>query len=336
MPDKYLLGVDGGNSKTDYLLCRVDGSFVDILRAPTCSHEHANVGYDGMQEKMQGQLNILLGRNGISVSDVAAAGFGLAGADVPEQLKELNKRVESIGFTKYGLANDGILGVKAIASSGVCAINGSGVVVVGIDDDDKFLQVGGIGELSGDAGGGGFIARQAILAVYKSYFRAGDKTTFAPAVFKALNIDDPYDMPTVINDMGYRLSMSKEMIRILDEAAINGDRVAGKIFDDVGINCAEGVVGCVRNLSFRDEVVVVKAGSIWNVVGYTGLVDSFVEYIEKNLAPRKVRFELLEATPALGALFWAMELYNGKVDPQYREEMRKFLSPEKYAELAGS
>ena len=72
---KYFLGVDGGNSKTDYLLCTADGEFVDVFRTGTCSHERFDDGYDGMEKNMREHLAILFKRNNISVEDIASAGF---------------------------------------------------------------------------------------------------------------------------------------------------------------------------------------------------------------------------------------------------------------------
>jgi len=329
----YLLGVDGGNSKTDYLLCREDGTFVDILRRPACSHEHAGVGYDGMQKKMQSHLNDLFAKNNITVKDITAAAFGLAGADLPDQHKELKQRVANMGFQKFDLGNDGILGVKAMADSGVCAINGSGTVVVGIDDTGAQLQVGGIGPLSGDYAGGSIIARNAIEAVYKYFFRVGPYTNVYYKIMDVFGINSPADLPThVISQSGRIWESAKEIIEIVDDSAAAGDEVCKKILDNVGINCGEGVSGCIRNLFFAEEVTIVKAGSIWTKLKYQGMSNIFKSVIKRNIS-QSFKITLLDAPPALGAVFWAMELINGNCDAKYREDMQKFLTTEKYEKL---
>ena len=333
MADKYILGVDGGNTKTDYLLCKADGTFVDLLRAGTCSHEANEGSFDWMQATMQAHMDTLCNRNGIGMADIVAAGFGLAGADMPWQVAELERRVRAIGFTKIGLQNDGILGVKAISASGVCAVNGTGTVIVGIDDQGKFMQVGGIGGMSGDAAGGPHIAAQAVTQAYHSLFRGGQLTKLVAGVFDVLGLKEPQDLHECINNYNWRSANTRGLIQMADQLAQAGDPTAQRIFENVGSNCAEGVVGCVGHLSFRDEIVVVKAGTIWNVIGYTGMVDSFTRTIRENVA-LSTRFELLECTPSLGALFWAKELLDGAVTQTYRDQMRSFLSPEKYAELA--
>jgi len=331
----YILGVDGGNSKTDYLLCREDGSFVDILRRPTCSHEHEGVGYNGMQEKMQSHLDDLFARNNITVKDIAAAAFGLAGADLPDQIEELSYRVfHGLGFkTKFALGNDGVLGVKAMADSGVCAINGTGTVIVGIDDTGAQLQVGGIGQLSGDYAGGNTIARNAVAAVYNHYFRVGLYSDTFPKIMAVFEISNPSDLATHVISQDARIRASaKEIINIIDDSATKGDEVSKKILDDIGINCGEGVSGCIRNLSFADEITVVKAGSIWTKLKYQGMSDIFEYTIKQNVSQR-INMALLDAPPALGAVFWAKELINSNIDTKYREDMRNFLTTEKYEDL---
>ena len=326
----YILGVDGGNSKTDYLLCTTDGSFVDILREPTCSHEH--MGYEKMQITMGEHLSKLFGKNNITVKNISAAAFGLAGADLPDQLTELNKRIVNLGFEKYALANDGILGVKAVAEAGICAVNGSGTVVVGIDEKGTVLQVGGIGPLSGDYAGGYHIARQGILAVYSKYFRGGKDTVVAQEMLKLLSAGSPNDLPTAISEYRFDADSAKTMIQLIDKAAASGDAVSAWILESAGANCGEGVAGCIKNLSFENEITIIKAGSIWNKVKYSGLGKSFEDTI-RSTVPNKIRIELLQSPPALGAVFWAKEISGTRVDDMYRKTMRDFLSAEKYSEL---
>ena len=63
----------------------LEGNFVDGLRSGTCSHEGLKDSFDGSYRVMKEQLEILFTRNNITVKDIAGAGFGLAGADLPCQ-----------------------------------------------------------------------------------------------------------------------------------------------------------------------------------------------------------------------------------------------------------
>ena len=338
---KYFLGVDGGNTKTDYLLCTAEGDFVDVYRTDTCSHEHFENGYEGMEQVMSKQLAHLLNRNGISIDNIAAAGFGLAGADLPSQIVELKKRVENIGFTCYGLSNDGILGIKGASDSGVglCAVNGTGTVVVGIDEKGEILQVGGVGPLSGDYAGGGYISRQIISLLYDFYYRCGEDSIMFPQLMDLLKAD-PNDMLTLVSDHALLSKHTVDIIQIGSNAAVAGDTVAKSIFDTVGKTIGHSAAGCIRSLSFEDigtvqnPIDIVLVGSIWHKIPYEGMRASFVQTVF-NLTGKHCRCITLQSPSATGGVLWAKEIFDGvSVSADYRKKLLEAITMEKYEALA--
>ena len=337
---RFLLGVDGGNTKTDYLLCTTEGDFVDVLRTGTCSHEAVPGGYDGMEEAMTRQLNQLFDRNGITIKDIAAAGFGLAGADLPSQIEELCARVEKIGFTNYGLNNDGILGIKGALTSGIglCAVNGTGTVVLGADEKGQALQVGGIGYLSGDYAGGSHIFRQIIEKMHDYYFRCGPESMMFPKVLELLEAM-PEDIPVLINENSRLRKNTAEIIQIGSNAAVTGDAVAQGIFDAVGASIAHSVAGCVRRLSFEgmgtadNPIEIALVGSIWEKVGYTGMLKTFMKTAQ-DLSGKHFKTMSIQAPPAVGGVLWAKAIESGAPPtPEYRRKVLEAISLEKYEAL---
>jgi N-acetylglucosamine kinase-like BadF-type ATPase len=337
---KYFLGVDGGNTKTDYLLCAEDGGFVNVLRAGTCSHECFNDGYAGMKRVMRDQLSGLLRRNGIGVGDIAAAGFGLAGADLPSQIAELKKRVEELGFAVYGLSNDGILGIKGASDSGVglCAVNGTGTVVVGIDETGEILQVGGVGQLSGDRAGGGHIRNQIMTCLYEYYYRCGDDSAMFQPIMKLLKAN-PDEMLTVVSDGDLLNRHTADIIQIGAKSACDGDPLAVGIFDAAGVSIGRSAAGCIRRLSFNGlsgvdaPIDIVLVGSIWYKIPYDGLNAAFIRTVEE-LGGRRCRPVRLEAPAAVGGVLWAKEIADGKpASAAYRKKLLEDITMEKYESL---
>ncbi|MCL1885076.1 MAG: hypothetical protein FWF81_15130 [Defluviitaleaceae bacterium] len=323
---KYFLGVDGGNTKTDYLLCTLDGEFVDLHRTGQCSHENFSDGYDGMERVMRTQLSELFDRNSITVSDIAAAGFGLAGADLPSQIEKLKERVESIGFTKYGLSNDGILGIKAASESGVglCAVNGTGTVVIGIDKTNKIIQIGGVGPLSSDFAGGGFIRDKVITFMYDFYYRCGENSTMFPKVMELLSIQ-PEDILGILGNYELLHANMTKINIIAGDAAAKGDKVAQAIFDDIGETIGKSAAGCIRHLTFDDSspIDIVLIGSIWHKVPYPKMNETFLETAQK-LSGKTFRLLKPDAPAAAGGVLWAKEIFdNAPVDSDYRNKILK-------------
>ena len=148
---KYVIGVDGGNTKTDYFLFDTDGNFIDHIKDGTCSHEH--VGYDGAEQILNAKINELTSRNHISDADIEAGAFGLAGIDIKPQLNEfigIMERMKSNSrLKKYAVDNDSFLGIFAGTSKGygICSINGTGTVSGGVDPFGNRHQTSGRNDL---------------------------------------------------------------------------------------------------------------------------------------------------------------------------------------------
>ncbi|WP_027094577.1 N-acetylglucosamine kinase [Cohnella thermotolerans] len=311
----YVIGVDGGNSKTDYFLFDAEGGLVDHSRAGTCSHERFPDGYESSYRIMNVHIRQLLARNRLSMESVAAGAFGLAGADIPSQKRQLRQVVERIGFTRYAVDNDSFLGIKAgiEAGFGVCSVNGSGAVTGGISPSGARLQVGGVGsELSGDEAGGFYLARRTLRAVYDAFYRMGPPTQLTEPVLKLLGVPaKEHFLDCALEGLLDRTLPTTEMIRLLFAAADAGDAAAMGIVDHSARQLALSTAGCIHNLDFGPEVDIVLAGSVWVKAESPLLADRYRDYVAQ-LTDRRCRFLTLHVPPAAGAVLWALELVHGQ------------------------
>lgn len=326
MEGQYVIGVDGGNSKTDYFLFQLNGSLIDHIRSGTCSHEQFPDGYASSYRVMNEQITLLLSRNGLSIKDIAAGAFGLAGADIPSQKKRLNEVVEQIGFTRYALDNDSFLGIKAASEKGhgICSINGSGVCTGGISPSGRRLQVGGVGsELSGDEGGGYYLGRRVIRAIYDSFYRLGPETVMSAPVMEMLGAREKETfMELAMEAMKARTLPYTELVTLLFESAESGDLVASAIVDHSARQLAYSTVGCMSHLDFgNDPVDIVMAGSVWVKAASPVMRDRYKQFVTE-LTGRECRFLLLQEPPAAGAVLWALELaHEAPLDPELRRKV---------------
>jgi N-acetylglucosamine kinase-like BadF-type ATPase len=310
MGTEYIIGVDGGATKTDYLLFTTEGEFVDALHLGTRSHEVLEGGFAEVEETLLADLEYLLEKNGIEKAHVAAAAFGLAGIDTPAQLSKIKEILNKASLRSYVVANDSILGIKVGCPSGVgiCSINGTGTVASGIDENGEVLQVGGIGSATGDYAGGSIIASLAVRAVYDYYFRCGDATVMADQMLDIFQLTGPEELLNAISDKFYSSrKYDKEIITILFDSANSGDAVAQEIVRDIARQLAKSVSGCIRRLHFSGTPEVVLAGSIWTKAHCPLLLSHFREcifqYTEQWIDP-----QVLKVIPAAGAIIWATEV----------------------------
>ncbi|ANE48216.1 N-acetylglucosamine kinase [Paenibacillus swuensis] len=315
MSANYVIGVDGGNSKTDYFLFDLQGNAVDHIRTGTCSHEQFTDGYASSLRVMNENISIMLERNQLTLKDVAAGAFGLAGADIPSQKLRLNEVVEEIGFTTYAVDNDSFLGVKAGTAKGygICTINGSGHATGGVSPTGRRLQIGGIGsELAGDEAGGYYLARKVLRTVYDSFYRLGPETAMTAPVMELLKVPSKevfmeYAWEGILNNtLPYT-----PLIQILFACADRGDTAALAVLDLSARQLAHSTAGCLHNLDFESEVDIILAGSIWVKVESPVLIEKYKSYV-RQLTTKHCNFILLHVPPATGAVLWALELAHGR------------------------
>lgn len=315
MSKRYIVGVDGGNTKTDYFLFDTEGNFISNLRAGTCSHEIMPNSYEGAYNEMKACIDKLLRQQNVTIEDVEAGAFGLAGLDVPIQKENLEDVIRRIGFKKFVAENDGYLGLKAGSKSGagICSINGTGTVTTGIDTKGNRLQVGGVGYVSGDDAGGAFIARELFREIHDTLYRCGDDTTLKEPLLHLLGVvDKKYYIQNITKLYGEKFSHTP-YIQLVFEHALQGDAVALRIIDKVAKELAKSTAGCINNLAFdkEDEIEIILAGSVWVRPTTTILIDTYKKYVA-SLTKFRCQYTVLQVPPGIGAVLWALEVANNK------------------------
>ena len=108
----YILGVDGGNSKTDYFLFDVEGNFIGMHRDGTCSHEALSDSFEGTRRVMRDALDYFLKRRKVRIEDIKAALDNLNNANGNIAAIELkNPDVISV-LSAYNTKNKPVVPIK--------------------------------------------------------------------------------------------------------------------------------------------------------------------------------------------------------------------------------
>lgn len=311
MMKKYILGVDGGNTKTDYFLFDTNGEFLDFYRDGTCSHEGLKDSFEGSYRVMNQAIKDILAKNNLEVTDICATVLGLAGVDTPYQKKKLEEVVERIGLKNYKVVNDSFLGIKAVSEVGVCSICGTGTASGGIDFDGNYLQVGGIGAIVGDEAGGSWLARRAIRQTFDAMYRFDPKSMINEIVLDELQVTDKYYLMEQISELLPKRKVDLTRItKAVFECANLGDQVCIDLLKEMANNLARSAGGCVVNLNLGDNPLVILAGSVWVKGSNPTLVNEFKKLINEY-TKKECNVITLMVPPATGAIIWALELALG-------------------------
>ncbi len=320
---EYILGVDGGNTKTHYALCDTCGNLVNFIRAGTASHE--NIGYEGMQQELDKRIHELLSVTGLSAGDICFGVFGLAGADTEKQHAEIGKRIADIGLKGFKVCNDAFLGLKAGSKKGygICSNIGTGTTCGVIDRNGNMLQIGGLGDLSGDDAGGQFISNKVLRTVYESIYKSGQKTLMKEILFTILGILDEKILVDAIYEKVSTGIISRSTISSIAFIAANkGDAAALELLKQVGRSVAKPVIEAFKRFDFsgEEEIDILLAGSIYA----KGENPTIIETLKSELGEKigiRLRYHLVKEPPVAGAVLWAYEELHGVAGEALRKKI---------------
>ncbi|MBA4387719.1 MAG: hypothetical protein C0404_07040 [Verrucomicrobia bacterium] len=183
MSGKYVLGVDGGGSKTECAICTLEGTDQKMARGAGSNHE--SIGYDRAGQVVQELVCELLKESGIQEKDIAGACFAMAGMDVaPDRENIATIIVEPLGLScPVHICNDAFAGFRAGSPRGVgiCVSLGSGVTFCGRNTTGVTLQFEYPCPINID-----FRIMQALLAEYHG---VGPACGFRDAYLAAIGLD---------------------------------------------------------------------------------------------------------------------------------------------------
>jgi len=323
----FVLGVDGGNSKTFALVADTEGRLLGLGRTGGSNHE--NLGFPEAERRLHQVAREALTEAGMR-GPVTLGFWGLAGADLPSDFERLYPIVERINAAERNvIKNDTVaaMGSGFTRGWGVGIISGAGFNAGGIDPDGRTIQFMGMGAPTGDWGGGGDIGPEVLRLAYRGHDGRGRPTLLTERVAQALGMRSLEDVALRVRggtlDRG---AIFQKLPPLLFEAAYKGDEVAcdlvARIGREIGIT-ANTIIG--RLGMGKLDVEVVLGGSIFK--GRGPLLMDIITATVHRVAPR-ARIIHPEFDPVVGAVFQALGYLGIEAGRKVRENVRATLPPQ--------
>ena len=313
---KYILGVDGGGTKTLCALYDLDGKKHIVQQYGPTNHEDFQNGFQELKQTLYKILDDVLKRGNLSVDQIVYSVFGMAGVDTKSQHRIISEMIREYGILQFSLLNDSYLGIMAGSKSsmGICAINGTGFCVTGLDLKGNAFQGGGIGQLTGDRGGGGYLFEQCIAHVYDALFKRGRATLMKEMLFTLLDIHEKTEfLEVIMNRMNqHQQELILNVNKLLYQAANEGDPVAVDILTDVGECYVKTIIGVTEQLHFETgkKIPLILAGSQFTKAESQISIDTIKaglkEYSYTNNKP-EFNISVLKYPCVIGAVSYALK-----------------------------
>ncbi len=301
---RYLLGVDVGATKTHALIAQEDGQACGFGKAGPGNHE--DVGYDGLALALKKATDQALARAGISIDEIAGAGFGIGGYDWPCEREPTLRAIQTLGLSAPGEAvNDAIIGLLAGAADGwgIAVVAGTSCNCWGWDREHvRVGKMTGRGWDMGEAAGAGELVDEAMRFVARDWSRRGPPTRLTSAFVEWVGAKGAEDLLEGITQERYNIGA--EAAQLVFQVAAQGDNVARQLVRWAGKQLASLAIGVIRQIGLEPvKFDLVLVGSL-----HDGgpLLRGTMRKTVHAIAPG-ARFVRLTAPPVVGGVLLAME-----------------------------
>lgn len=304
----YILGVDGGGTKTLAVCADIDCNIIGV--GMSSGSNYHTVGLNNAVDAIKQAID----KANINKYKIGIAYLGLAGAGREKDREILTNALSSLDIADRIIVNhDAFIALAGatVCKPGVIVIAGTGAMAFGINEYGHEGRSDGWGHILGDCGSAYYIAQKALISACKAYDNRGSKTALLPAIREYFNLDDFREI--IYKVYGASTYDIAKIAPLVSKVAESGDEIAIEILKDAGYELASSAIAVIKNLNLDDHILVAIAGSVFNAGKI--LMQSFGETLggyRSDIEIISPRFQ-----PVIGALLLALKEndieINGKI-----------------------
>lgn len=305
--NELIVGVDGGNSKTDVAVADIHGEVLATVRGPGSSPDKlgTHAALEVIARLVEDALDSLGNYTRTHPLSLAAL---LAGLDLPEDVAQFNAALaERFPGVRLVVDNDAtaVLLAGTAGGPGVAVVCGAGINAVGrspLGERTGFLS---FGQLSGDWGGGLTLGREALWHAIRDEDGRGGPTVLKTQVQEHFGVRSVTDIALALRRGELAEGRLVELVPAVFQADANQDAVAGALMERLVAEVTTMATVMLHRCDLGNvPAPVVLAGGLLTS-GNRRVTDVVVERIsQKN--PLAVVTEL-ECLPVAGALVAALQ-----------------------------
>lgn len=301
--NSFYLGIDTGATKTHALISDRLGNIKAFVEGGPGNPQSIG-GLSALERLLSEMMQKACGQAGIALTDIHAAGLGLAGYDWPSQRERFYQIALAAGSPEQtDLVNDAGLGVHAGTKDGwgVCVAAGTSFNCRGRGPDGREAFAIGDGMRWGEGAGALELALKSAQAVIAQYTMSGPETRLTKLFLKTFGSNSLAEMVEGI--VTGKLRVTAALAPLIIEAAQQDDEAARQAVQWAGESLANLAKGAIRQLGLVGQhFEVVLSGSFFKA---GEIIIAPMKKSVLRLAPY-ADFHLLDLPPVCGGALLAM------------------------------
>ncbi|TXS29772.1 ATPase [Streptomyces sp. ms191] len=303
-----LLAIDAGNSKTDVAVLGTDGSVLGAARGGGFQPPVVGTGaaLDGLAEIVDRAWAAAGGRG--LPPGFAHVSACLANADLAVEEAELQAAIEARGWSRsVQVRNDTFALLRAGVDEprGVAVVCGAGINCVGMLPDGRTARFPAIGKISGDWGGGGGLADEALWWAARAEDGRGEPTSLSRALPAHFGLETMYALIEALHLGRIPASARHELTPVLFRVSAAGDPVARSLVHRQAEEVVALAAVALGRLGLLDEETPVILGGSVLAARHAELDGRIAELLAVR-APKAV-VGVVTSPPVLGAGLLALD-----------------------------
>lgn len=255
---EFVIGIDGGGTKTAAILADLQGNIVVEETAGASNFQV--IGTEKAADVLLNLIRKCCKDADCSVADVQCIVAGLTGAGrdsdkkhIGEALVELAKE-NRIELNKVVMESDARIALEGAfrGEPGIILIAGTGSIAFAKDQSGAIYRTGGWGRLLGDEGSGNTIGRDGLSAVTKHLDGRGKETLLTKLVAKEFGLSTQEKLITAV----YREQFDVASIApLVIQTAQSGDAECARILNKAAFELSEHVRALISEIEKSSRVV---------------------------------------------------------------------------------
>ncbi len=300
----YVLGVDGGGTRTSAWLADAEGKVLG--RSEAGPSNPLKAGLESAAREILLAARLARRKAGLPGAQLEAVCVGLAGTDrAPLHRQLLAWLRRAIPARHHLLTSDAAIALEAAIgdSAGIMVIAGTGSIAYGRNERGEILRSGGWGSVFDDAGSGYDIGRKAISASLRALDGRGPSTRLRQDLCRSLGLRDISE--AILKEQKLTPAAIAALLPLVLEASRRRDRVAIQLCEEGARDLADLAIALIERFHWLDlDVPVICAGGVFQ--SSARVRKTFWRHVHAR-AP-KVHIRLLSRPAVAGAVEMARKL----------------------------
>ena len=310
MQNKYIIGIDGGASKTTAILFDSGGN---TIKYKTDLSSNLSVNEEVSCSRVVNLISSIIDESKIQYDQISAIGIGLAGASNETGRQRLFGMLDNMSLSDKTIITNDVESIYEYIwkdKEGILVNVGTGVVCIS-KKNKGFLKVAGNGHDDGDVGSGYWIGKEALIQMgFNEEQSDNDTSALFEAAFTHYDVQKYEELTEKINESEDKISLIASFAKDVLFLAENKNEVAVSIIQHSTRVIADYIIELRDSLNYGNkEIILAGNGSV--------LKNDYFRYELNNALSfefSSIKWVFLDISPAYTSGILSARLKSIKID----------------------